>query len=116
MKNRKPSAAAHVIILAGPLLALPYSLITLTGGRGVRFICAAWLLAAIWVFLTALSGALWRGIRHHDWSAFSSYALAERNDDRFDWETRTGRYSWRRDYEAGGLFDEENSSGHGPGI
>lgn len=113
MKNRKPSAAAHVIVLAGPLLALLYSLIALTGGNGVRFISGAWFLAVLWVFLTALSGALRRAY-HGDRSAFSAYTLPEKNDDRFDWETRTGRYSWRRDYEAGGLFDDENPFGHGP--
>ena len=62
MKNRKPSLAAHCLVLAGPLLALLYTLIALTGGRGVRFI----------------SGA------------------------------------WRRDYEAGGPFDDEDPFGHGP--
>lgn len=113
MKKRKPSAAAHVIVLAGPLLALLFTLIALTGAKGVRFISAAWLLAALWTFVCALSGALWR-LYHGDWSAFSSCTLPERNDDRFDWETRTGRYAWRRDYEAGGPFDDEDPFGHGP--
>jgi len=114
MKNRRPSAAAHLIVLAGPLLALLFTLCVLASGYGARFLPGAWFLAGLWSFLTALAGALWRGIRHGDWSAFSAGALPERNDDRFDWETRTGRYSWRRDYEAGGPFDEENASGHGP--
>ena len=68
MKKRKPSAATHVIVLAGPFLALLCSLIAITEG----------------------------------------------NDVRFDWETRTGRYAWRRDYEAGGPYDDENPFGHGP--
>ena len=57
MKYTKPSAAAHVIVLAGPLLALLYTLVALTGGNGVRFISAAWLLAVFWTFVTALSAA-----------------------------------------------------------
>lgn len=113
MKNRKPSLTAHCLVLAGPLLALLYTLVALTGANGVRFISGAWLLAVLWVFLTALSGTLWRAY-HDDRSAFSAYTLSERNDDRFDWETRTGRYAWRRDYEAGGPYDDENPFGHGP--
>ncbi len=110
MKNRKPSAAAHLIVLAGPALALLFTLIAISGGRGVRFISGAWLLAALWVFLTALSGALWQAYR----SDRSAYTLPERNEEQFDWETRTGRYSWRRDYEEGGLYDDDYPFGHGP--
>ncbi len=113
MTNRKPSAAAHLIVLAGPALALLYTLIAISGGRGVRFISAAWLLAALWTIVTALSGALWRAYRS-DWSAFTSYTLPERNEEQFDWETRTGRYSWRRDYEEGEMYDDDYPYGHGP--
>ncbi|MCY4382590.1 MAG: hypothetical protein OXE44_05505 [Nitrospinae bacterium] len=113
MKNRKPSAAAHVIVLAGPLLALLYTLVALTGGNGVRFISGAWFLAVLWVFLTAFSGALWRAY-HGDRYAFTAYTLPEKDEERFDWETRTGRYSWRRDYEEGGPFDDDYPFGHGP--
>ncbi len=113
MKNPKPSAAAHLFVLAGPALALLFTLIAISGGMGVRFISAAWLLAALWVFLTALSGALWRAYRG-DRSAFTAYTLPEKDEDRFDWETRTGRYSWRRDFEEGEIYDDDYPYGHGP--
>lgn len=114
MKNRKPSAAARVIVLAGPAIALILTLCVLASGYGASLLSAAWFLAVLWSFLTALTGALWRGIRHHDWSAFTCCALPERNADRFEWETRSGRYAWRRDYEEGGLYDDDNPFGPGP--
>ena len=114
MKNQQPSAAAHVIVLAGPLLVLIFTLYVLASGYGAHFLPGAWFCAALWSFLTALAGLLWRGIRHRDWSAFIACTLPEWDDERFDWETRTGRYSWRRDYEEGGLFDDDNPFGHGP--
>ncbi|MCY4382998.1 MAG: hypothetical protein OXE44_07605 [Nitrospinae bacterium] len=113
MKNRKPSAAAHIIVQAGPALALLYTLLALTGGNNVRFISCAWLLAALWVFLTALSGALWRAY-HGARSAFTAYTLPEKDEERFDWETRTGRYSWRRDFEESEMYDDDYPFGHGP--
>ena len=112
MKNQKPSAAARVIVLAGPALALLYTLFTLTGGNDFRFIPGVWFLAAIWSFLTALAGVLWRTF-HGDWTAFTGYTLPEENAEQFDWATRTGRYAWRRDYEEGGLYDDDHP-GHGP--
>ena len=114
VKNRRPSALAHCLVLAGPAIAVLFTLCVLASGRGACLLSAAWLLAAVWSFLTALAGALWRGIRHHDWSAFACCALPERNDDRFEWETRSGRYAWCRDYEEGGLYDDDAPFGHGP--
>ena len=114
MKNRQPSSAAHVIVLAGPLVALIFTLCVLASGYSARFLPGAWFCAAIWSFLTALAGALWRGIRHGDWSAFSAYTLPERDDDHFDWETRTGRYSWPRDDEENELHAHDDYPVHGP--
>lgn len=112
MKNRKPSVVVRVIVLAGPALALLYTLFTLIGGNNFRFIPGVWFLAAIWCFLTALAGALWRAY-HGDWTAFTGYTLSEEDADDFEWASRTGRYAWRRDYEEGGLYDDDHPD-HGP--
>ena len=113
MKNRRTSAAAHVIVLAGPVLALLYTLFTLSGGNDFRFIPGAWFLAALWCFLTALAGALRRACRG-DVSPFTGYAPPERNPDRFEWETRSGRYAWRRDDEENEFHAHDDHPGHGP--
>lgn len=113
MKNPKPSALAHCLVLTGPVLALLYTLFALAGGNAVHFIPGAWFIAVIWSFLTALAGALWRAFQG-DRSAFTGYTLPEKDADRFEWASRTGRYAWRRDYEEGGLYDDDGPFGHGP--
>ena len=113
MNNRKPSALARCLVLAGPVLALVFTLCVLASGYGARYLPGVWFWATLWTFLTALAGALWRGIRHRDWSAFTGYSLPEGDADSFEWTTRTGRYAWRRDYEEGGLYDDDPFD-HGP--
>ena len=113
MKKEKPSVLAHCLVLAGPALALLYTLFALTGGNGFRFIPGAWFCAVIWSFLAALAGALWRAYRG-DLSAFTSYTLPEKDADSYEWATRTGRHAWRRDYEEGGLYDDDDPFDHGP--
>lgn len=113
MKNQKPSVAAHCLVLAGPLLALVFTLCVLIGDGGTRYLPAVLFLAVLWTFICALSGAMWRAY-HGDWSGFSAYTLPEKDDDHFEWAARTGRYAWRRDYEEEGLFDEDHPISHDP--
>ena len=113
MKNQKPSTAARFIVLSVPAIAFLFTLYVLVTGSGASLLFAAWFWAALWSFLAALAGALWRGLRRRDWSAFTGCELPEGDDDRFDWGTRTGRYAWRRDYEEGGLYDDDPFD-HGP--
>ena len=112
MKNQKPSALAHCLVLTGPAIAFLFTLCVLASGFGVGLLFAAWFIAAIWSFLTALAGALWRTFQG-DRSVFIGYTLPEKDADRFEWASRTGRYAWRRDYEEGGLYEDDHS-GHGP--
>ncbi len=112
MKNPRPSALAHCLVLAGPAIAFLFTLCVLASGSGASLLFAAWFWAVIWSFLTALAGALWRAFQG-DRSVFTGYTLPERDDEHFDWSTRTGRYVWRRDYEEGGLYENDHS-GHGP--
>ena len=113
MKKQKPSAAARVLILAGPLLALVFTFCVLLGGGGERFLPEIWFLAMLWTFLAALAGALWRAFQG-DRSAFTGYELPEGDGERFDWATRTGRYAWRRDDEERELHAHDDYPGHGP--
>ena len=113
MTNPNPSGSARALVLAGPTLALIFTVFALTTGTGVRFICGVWLGAALWSFLTALAGVLWRGFRHGDWSAaFNRHELPEGDGERFDWATRTGRYAHLRDFEDHDLHEGD----HGPGA
>ena len=108
MTDHNPSRGAGALVLAGPALALLFTVFSLAGGTGVGFIRGVWFGAALWSFLTAFSCVLWRGIHGGDWSAFKRYELPDENGERFDWATRTGRYAWRRELE------EQELHGHDP--
>ena len=113
MTKQNPSMAARAFVLSGPATAFLFTPYVLVTGSGASLLFAAWFWAAVWSFLAALAGALWRGLRHRDWSAFSGYELPGGDGDRFDWATRTGRHAWRRDDEEGGLHDDDPFD-HGP--
>ena len=116
MRNDNPSGGAgrraRALVLAGPALALLFTVFCITTGIGLRYLCGVWFWAALWCFLAALAGALWRAFRG-DRSAFRCYEFPRESADRFDWSTRTGRYAWRRDYEEGG-HEGEGFHDHGP--
>lgn len=114
MTKQNPSMAARAFVLSGPAIALLFTLHVLVTGSGASLLFAVWFWAAVWTFLAALAGALWRGLRRRDWSAFTGYELPEGDGDRFDWTTRTGRYAWRRDDEEGELHAHDDCPGHGP--
>ena len=110
MNNQNPSRYARAIVLAGPVLALLATILSLAAGSGLRLLGAAWFCAALWSLLTALPCVLWRGFRHGDWTAFSRYRLPDGREERFDWSSRTGRYAWRRELE------DQELHGHDPGF
>ena len=105
---------ARVFVLGGLVIALAATVFSVATGTGVRLLGGIWFWAMIWTALAALACALWRGLRHGDWSAFGRYELPEDGGDRFDWATRTGRYAWLRDVEDQLLHDHERLHGHGP--
>ena len=53
----------------------------------------------------SLAAALWRGFRHREWSAFRGYELPD-DDEGLDMDTRTGGYSYLRDWEERNLHDD----------
>ena len=108
MTNQYPSRGASAFVLAGPATALLFTVFSLATGTGPGIIGGAWFCAALWSSFCALSCVLWRGFRHSDWSAFKRYELPDDRGERFDWITRTGRYSHLRD------LDEQELHGHDP--
>ena len=96
MKPNRPNTTRSALwILAAPALALPATAAFVFAGAGTDWIRAAWLASVVWMFAASLVQALWRGLRHRDWSAFNCEAFPP-DDERFDFETRTGRYAYRR--------------------
>ena len=65
----------------------------------------AWIAAIAWTVLASLAAALWRGFRHRDWSAFRGHELPE-DDEGLDMDTRTGGYSYLRDWQERDLHDD----------
>ena len=58
MTNQNPPGGARALVLAGPALALLFTVFTFASGTGVGFIPGVWFCAALWAFLAALSFAL----------------------------------------------------------
>ena len=114
MTDSKPSSSARAFVFAGPVLAFFITVFSLTTGLGLRMIGGVWFWATLWTVCAALACALWRGLRHGDWSAFSRYEFSGENGDRFDWATRTGRYAWRRDIDEQEFNGHDDPFGHGP--
>lgn len=82
-------------ILGAPALALLATAAFIPGGARPDWIRTVWLASGIWMFAASLVQALWKGFRHRDWSAFACEAFPP-DDERFDFETRSGRYAYRR--------------------
>ena len=74
-------------LLVTPVLAF--------AGAGSDWVAFIWLVAALWAIAASFVQALWQGLRHGDWSAFS-YCELPRNDDDFDFCTQSGAYAYRR--------------------
>ena len=99
---------ARAFVLGGPALAVVYTTATLALDAGVEHIGPLWLAAIAWTFAVSLSGALWRGYRHRDWSAFSRYELPEDDGELHEFTFKTGRYSWLREMEDELLHDDHH--------
>ena len=82
-------------------------------GAGPDWIGGIWLAAVLWTIAATLVHALWSGLRHGDWSAFTCEGccasqmfcapqvfcppqVLERDDEDIDWSSRTGRYAYLR--------------------
>ena len=98
-----PGPAVRRTWVLGPLaFTVPVSFVLAPAGAGSDWIGAVWLAAVLWAIAASFVQALWQGLRHRDWSAFTCCDLP-RNDDDLDFSTRTGRYAHlriRADQEA----------------
>ena len=101
--NRCRAVARSALWVLGPLaFAVPVSFVLPLVGAGSDYIGAVWLAAVLWAIAASFVQALWQGLRHGDWSAFTSCDLP-RNDDDLDFSMRTGKYAYlriRADHEA----------------
>ncbi len=105
---RRAGWRARAFVLGGLAAAAVYTAATLALGAGAEHIGPLWLAAIAWTFAASLAGALWRGFRHGDWSAFSDYELPEDDGEMDEWLSRTGRHSSLRDMEDELLHDDEH--------
>ena len=96
-------------LVLGPLaLAVVASAAALASGAGSAWLGPLWLAALVWTVLASLAGALGRGLRHGDWSAFGRYRLPDDSDDRADWIGRTGAYAYLRHEEDRLLHEDDD--------
>ena len=90
----------RVILLAGPGVAALCAAVSLALGAGAEFLPLMVIAAVVWMALATLACALWRGIVHGDWSRFRNHSFDDRSaSERFDYDTRTGSYSYLRDWD-----------------
>ena len=97
---------ACAFVLGGLALAAVYTAATLALDTGAEHVGPLWMAAIVWTFVSSLAGALWRGFRHHDWSAFSDYELPEDDGELHEFVFKTGRYSSLRDMEEDLLHND----------
>ncbi len=105
---RRITGRARTLVLGGHALAAVYTAATLALDAGAEHIGPLWMAAIVWTGAASLAGALWRGFRHHDWSAFYRYELPEDDGEIDEWLSRTGRYSSLRDMEEELLNDDDH--------
>ena len=99
---------ARAFVLGGLAFAAVYTTAALALGAGAKHIGLLWMGAIGWTFAASLTGALWRGFRHRDWSAFSRYDLPEDDGELHEFTFKTGRYSWLRKMEDELLHDDRH--------
>ena len=92
--QRRTSWRMRAFVLGGFGLAALYTAASLAHGVGTETIGPLWMAAIAWTALASLAGALWRGFRHRDWSAFRDYELPDGRDERLDWATQSGQYAY----------------------
>ena len=86
------------LVLGGLALAFVLTPVLLALGADAECIQALWALAVAWTVLAAVAGALRRGLRHGDWSAWRAGPAPDRTEED-EWATQTGRYTFLRDDE-----------------
>ena len=104
---RRITWRVRAVVLGGLALVAVYTPAALVLDAGAEHIGPLWMIAIAWTFAASLAGAVWRGLRHRDWSAFSAYELPEGDADMDEW-TRTDADSWPGDIEYQLLHDDHH--------
>ncbi len=89
------SRRAPVVVLGPPAVAV----LATASGAELDILAPLWLAAIAWTVLASLAGALSRGFRHGDWSAFRGHRFLGDGGELDEWAARTGRYEWLGDHE-----------------
>ena len=95
-RQRRNTWRERLFVLGGFALAALYTAASLAAGSGTEAIGPLWMAAIAWTVPASLALALRRGFVYRDWSAFRDYELPDGREERFDWDTRSGRYAYRR--------------------
>ena len=104
---RRGARRARAIVL-GPLAIAALATVAALGfSTDTALLGPLWLAAIAWMVLASLAGALLRGFRNRDWSAFGRHELPDGRDEQVDWFTQTGMYSYLRDEEDRRLHDDD---------
>ena len=105
---RRITWRARALVLGGLALAAVYTAAALVLDASGNHIGVLWVIAIVWTVAASLAGALSRGLRHGDWTAFFNYEVPEDDDEMDEWLSRTGRYSSLRDMEDQLLHDNDH--------
>ena len=106
----RPAATwrARAFVLGGLALAAVHTAATLALDAGMEHIGALWMAAIAWTFAASLAGALWRGFRYRDWSAFFRYELPQDDGGSHEFTFKTGRHSSLLAMEDELLHDDDH--------
>ena len=95
-----PATWRKRLFVLGPLaLAALATAATFALGADTGFAGPLWMAAIAWTVPASLAGALARGLRHGDWSAFGRHRFPEDGGELDEWSSRTGRYQYLADIE-----------------
>ena len=86
----------RLVVLGGLAIALVLTPALLALGADAETLQALWMLAVLWTVLAAVAGALVKGLRHGDWSAWGAGPAPDRCEED-EWATQIGRYTYLRD-------------------
>ncbi len=104
---RRGAWRARALVLGPLAIAALATVATLGFSTDTPLLGPLWVAAIAWTVLASLAGALLRGLRHGDWSAFGRYELPDGRDDRMDWFTQTGSYAYLRIEEDRRRHDDD---------
>ena len=93
---RRSTWGERAFVLGGPALAVPVTAAAPALGLEDHIVGLLWAAALAWTVAASLAAALRCGIAHGDRSAFARRRHRDGRAERFDWDTRSGVWAWRR--------------------